>query len=166
MVALMYIKLQSSGFEYEIVKIGNRYSKARKITVRNIATQEVLFTLNQDAKASTPAAVSKTFYGLNDRYYHIKLAGRVRGDKDMIGQVTPSGAILGNDRTILGNISFYPIYTEGLKEPETIKPPALPPLSTEPTFIGFRDAQDYYMPKKDVSWLKKIMNWIINLLNK
>lgn len=178
MGVLMATKIGNSGMEYTFKKIdtGNRYSNCKRLTVSNSQTKEIIFTLSTKCGLSAPPAVQKTFYGFDDRYYHASFATGSFGKSLIIGQVTPSGAVIHlTNRTIIKRISFYPVYTEGIKEPEVLKPiikaPTIPPVSASPTVISI--IAPPVTTKEEISWIEKIKNlltkmktWMINLLNR
>ena len=117
---MVFKPVGNSGFEYEITSPSQW---GHKMVVRNIQTGIQLFMIQNKLRVTTPPAVSKTFLGLDNKYYFVNVGVNRRDLKTMVGQVTPSGAIVDvNTRTIIHHINFFPFYNEGIsKTPEPVK---------------------------------------------
>lgn len=164
-----------SGFKYsETPTNGNNNSVKKTVTIKNATTDETAFVLKTDTYKRYNATASKTFFGFDNRYYHII----VYWNKVRWGQIQSDGSVIQKDRTVLTYLDFYPMEVTPTTVPDTlpiiVKPTVIPAVSAIPAFTGFKEAEEYYLPKvEEISWLKKIENlltkmktWIINLLNR
>ena len=169
----MATTIGNSGFEYiiggEKIIGGHRksgYHYGSTVTVKNIKTGEKLFSIMGGTKFtpySNPFTEDKKFLGLDDKYYFIIAKSNFKVDW---GQVQSDGAVLRSDRTILTTLAFFPHY----KDPKTIVPPETPIIVKEPPNIPkvvviSPTPIKTPIPKEDISWIQKIINWIIRILN-
>ena len=173
MATLTATLIGNSGFEYtktdkKIVgghkRVGWKYGHT--VTVKNIKTGIVLFTLKGGVHFnpySTPYTEDKKFLGLDDKYYYIIAKSNYTADW---GQIQSDGAVLRSDRTILTVLPFFPHY----EDPVTIVSPETPIIVKEPPNIPkvvVISPTPIKTPiKQKVSWIQKIINWIIAILNR
>jgi hypothetical protein len=163
----------NSGFEYE-KKIDHYYGKRNSHTyvdavVRNTKTKEVLFTVRGSLTFkpyATYSTGSKKFLGFDDRYYYIEAKAKENKGTIDWGQIQSDGAVLRSDRTILTTLAFFPHY----KEPVDAVSPKAPIIVKEPPNIPkvvVISPKPIKTPtKENVSWIQKIINWIIAILNR
>lgn len=155
MVDLMEIPIGNSGFSYieDKTKRKNKYIK-NTVKIINTKTKEVSFTLTGGfswggkglgAVRQYYSNNTKEFLGFDNKYYHIEATDNTTN----WGEIQSDGAVLKSNRTILKYIDFYPLYIK--QAPEVI-----PSISSS------------IIPKKVVkeeTWIQKIINWIMKILN-
>ena len=168
---MVFKPIGNSGFEYELTSPSQW---GQKMVVRNIQTGTQLFTIQNKLGVTAPPAVSNTFLGLDNRYYFVNVRGWRRNLKTMVGQVTPSGAIVDvNTRAIIHHINFYPFYNEGIsKAPEPVKtiPKTPEPIKTVieyPITTLIKTMSDINTPEVETWMMKinKLIDQIVLMIN-
>lgn len=162
------ILIGNSGFSYQ-EKVDHVYRKRGSHTytdavVKNVKTGKIAFTVrgsltyNPYAKYSTG---TKTFLGLDERYYYIQVVPEYGRGAISWGQVQSDGAVLKDDRTILKHLNFFPLY---LKAAPVVVPVIRP--ATKPQITTLPPKPEIKPEVKELSWIQKIVNWIIRILNR
>ena len=161
------IPIGNSGFGYisTIIRQKRKDKTDTTLKVINIKTNKEMFTLRTKYYWGQPGSVSltegKTFLGFDERYYHIII--NTRSGIINWGQVQSDGAVLKSDRTILKHINFYPLY---IKKAPVVVPSKVPITpAVEPQITTVSPKPKIKKEVKELSWWKKIINWIIKILN-
>lgn len=170
----MSILIGNSGFEY--TQTGKKliggtkrsgYHYGNTVSVKNTKTGIETFTIMGGIRFKPFAnayTADRKFLGLDNKYYYIIAKSNYTVDW---GQIQSDGAVLRPNRTILKVLPFFPHY----KEPETIVPVETPIIVKEPPNIPkvvviSPTSIKTPIPKEKVSWIQKIINWIIAILNR
>lgn len=182
-MGVLMVLIGGSGFKYiETPTNGWNNHVKKTVTVKNATNDEIAFILKTDTYKRYNATASKTFFGFDNRYYHII----VYWNAVKWGQIQSDGSVIQKDRTVLTHLDFYPMGVTPTTVPKigiipptvpkiepVIKPPAVPAVSAVPTITGFKDAEKYMPEVEEILWIKKIKNllqklktWMINLLNR
>ena len=166
------IPIGNSGFGYtehdsrpQGAGIGGSKARTRTVTVKNIETGKTIFIVKgvhtrYRGGSDRSSTGEKTFLGLNERYYHF----HVTHGSTQWGQVQSDGAVLKPDRTILKHIDFYPLYIKKAPVVVPSKAPVIPVI--EPQITTISPKPKIKTEVKELSWWKKIINWIIKILNR
>jgi hypothetical protein len=165
----------NSGFEAVVggFRTGKHGGTGTRVTIKNVKTGESIGSIS--GKRSCPprgdcwgyTTDKKTFYGLDDRYYHVM----VTWNKAQWGQVQSTGAVIDSKRSVITVLDFYPIYVQ--KSEPVLTPTPVPvepvvPVTTVipivPKITSFKQAKKVYVPEKK-PWLERLINWIKKTFN-
>ena len=161
------IPIGNSGFGYTTRNNSSKRQRGLDCTITNLKTKETLVMLrgkgvfsSRSGRSDHPASpASKTFLGFDERYYHV----HVTGTNVQWGQVQSDGAVLKSDRSILKHIDFYPLYIK--KAPVMVPGEPVKP-AVEPQITTIAPKPEIKTEVSKLSWIQKIINWIIKILNR
>ena len=169
----MATKIGNSGFEYTTHNNSSKRQKGLNCTIKDTKTDKILTTLvgkgtfwGRKGSTSPGSTPSKKFLGYDERWYYVEVSG---GNTVNWGTITSSGAVIKSDRSMLRHINFYPLYIktapimipgEPIKTKEPVKPAVKPQITT------ISPKPEIKPEVKEISWWKKIINWIIKILNR
>jgi hypothetical protein len=176
-VGVLMTLIGNSGFEFVVGQKGDHKKTGwravsaygTRYDIRNIKTKNIIFSLwygkyisYKKQEKKTTVSDEKKFLGLDKRYYWIKAYKSTCS----WGQIQSDGAVLKSDRSIIKVLAFFPHYTESETEITAEAPIIVKEPPNIPKVVIISPTPIKTPTKENVSWIQKIINWIIAILNR